>query len=66
VVDNNFWFILDFLPGFYAARFILYVWMFYPRSNNGATVIYNKLKPYLVEVKKTIDQTWNDLQKKSA
>ena len=46
-IDGTFSFVLSFVPGFYAIRFIMYVWMFYPREKNGATVIYTALKPIL-------------------
>lgn len=46
-IDDSLGFVLDLVPGFYALRFMVYVWMFYPRANNGAMVIYSFLKPYL-------------------
>lgn len=46
-VDDSLGFILDLIPGFYALRFMVFVWMFYPRPNNGAGRIYSYLKPYL-------------------
>jgi uncharacterized membrane protein required for colicin V production len=54
-IDDTFGFILDFVPGFYTLRFVVYVWLFYPRANNGATVIYTALKPLLVKVRAEID-----------
>ena len=50
-IDDTFSCILDLIPGFYALRFIVYVWMFYPRADNGSVLIYGYLKPYL--------QKWN-------
>ena len=50
-VDDLFSFVLDLIPGFYALRFIVYVWMFYPRPNNGSVVIYSFVKPYLQQWK---------------
>ena len=50
-VDDVFGFILDFIPGFYALRFIVYIWMFYPRADNGAEIIYRYIKPELLKWK---------------
>jgi hypothetical protein len=50
-IDDSFSFILAYIPGFYAIRFIIFVWMFYPRANNGATTIYIAIKPILEKVK---------------
>lgn len=38
--------------------------MFYPRANNGATVIYTALKPILQTVKGRIDELMNEGKKK--
>ena len=48
-VDDVLGDILNLIPGFYALRFIVYIWMFYPRANNGAEIIYQHLKPQLLK-----------------
>ena len=50
-IDDLFSSILNLIPGFYALRFIVYIWMFFPRANNGAQVIYQYLKPELLKWK---------------
>lgn len=62
-MDDSFSFILAYIPGFYALRFVVYIWMFYPRVNNGATVIYIALKPLLQRVKAKIDEFLNPSRK---
>lgn len=54
-IDSTFWFVLQYVPGFYAIRFIVYVWMFYPREKNGATIIYTALKPILQKFNQTME-----------
>jgi hypothetical protein len=54
-MDDTLGFILAYIPGFYAMRFVVYIWMFYPRANNGATVIYIAIKPILQRVREQID-----------
>ncbi len=63
-VDDTFSFILNFIPGFYALRFIVYVWMFYPRANNGSVVIYSYIKPYLQQWKVPIKQLSKNYKEK--
>jgi hypothetical protein len=65
-VDDSVGFILEFVPGFYTMRFVIYVWMFYPRANNGATVIYTAIKPILVKVKARIEEIYGKEGGKSA
>jgi hypothetical protein len=55
-IDDSLGFVLDFIPGFYTLRFVVYVWLFYPRANNGATIIYTALKPLLVRVKEQVEK----------
>lgn len=55
-VDDSLGFILDYVPGFYTIRFIIYVWMFFPRANNGATLIYTAIKPILIKVKGKMEE----------
>jgi len=50
-VDDVFGFVLNLIPGFYALRFIVYIWMFYPRADNGAEIIYKYIKPELLKWK---------------
>jgi hypothetical protein len=57
------WFILQFVPGFYAFRFLIYVWMFYPRAKNGATTIFKAIHPYLLEIKRKAESTLAELEK---
>jgi hypothetical protein len=49
-LDENFSFILQIIPGFYAFKLIAYLWLFYPRKENGASTIYILLKPMLARV----------------
>lgn len=58
-IDDTLGFILIYIPGFYSFRFVVYIWMFYPRANNGATTIYVALKPMLQKVKERIDSIFN-------
>jgi hypothetical protein len=62
-MDDSLSFILAYIPGFYALRFVVYIWMFYPRANNGATVIYVALKPLLQRVKDQIEDLLNPSRK---
>jgi hypothetical protein len=61
--DDCFWFVLQYLPAFYALRFLVYVWMFFPRTNNGATLIYHFVRPYLAKLQNNIDALWQRLNK---
>ena len=63
-VDDVLGDILNLIPGFYALRFIVYIWMFYPRANNGAEIIYQHLKPQLLKWQVSIlwfRQNWRAL-----
>jgi len=51
------------VPGFYALKFLLYIWLFYPRANNGATVIFKAIHPYLLELQQKTESVLADLQK---
>lgn len=55
-IDDSLGFVLNYVPGLYTIRFVVYVWLFYPRANNGANVIYTAIRPLLVRVKSKIDE----------
>lgn len=61
--DDCFWLVLQHLPAFYALRFLLYVWMFFPRANNGATLIYHFVRPYLASLQAKLDSLSQHLNK---
>lgn len=63
-IDGSLSFVLAFVPGFYAIRFVMYVWMFYPREKNGATIIYTALKPILQKLNQKIEQYNGKIGKK--
>jgi hypothetical protein len=42
----------------------MYVWMFYPREKNGATIIYTALKPILQKLNEKIEQYNGKIGKK--
>jgi hypothetical protein len=62
-VDDSFGFILAYVPGFYAMRFLVFIWMFYPRANNGATTIYVAIKPLLRTVRDQFDAIFTPVRK---
>ena len=56
-LDDSFGWVFNMVPGFYALRLVVYIWMFYPRANNGATTIYKQLKPLLVSFREKLHKT---------
>jgi hypothetical protein len=55
-LDEPFSWVFALIPGYYAFRFLFYIWLIYPRERNGAVVIYLLAKPLLQNLKERINK----------
>jgi len=66
IMDEFFWFILDFIPFYFYIKLGFFVWMFAPQFN-GATVIYKLiLRPVLLKYQDRIEEFIDSIKKGSS